>query len=318
MEAKRAGRTLWLLGVLALSLLCAALRRWQLATAFEGELNLPIPMAPASVALGCVLVMAAAVFGILAAGQRMTPPLREEERRRRWERALAAPGGLLGLGAVILAAFLMLLAAPLLWRSAWEIWHGARSGAEGSGLNAVLTAATGLSALVGFVGLMLVAGTSYRGRAQGKASILLPAVTGCLWLLELYRNHASDPVLWDYAPTLLAVMAGMLMYVDCGGLTLGRPRPRRILWMAAMTAVLSAVALAGAWQWWEALLLAAQLVMSLVVLSRLSLHLEHPTWASRVSIPEPDRGELWQQAEEENAQTGQAPAQEIQEEETHE
>jgi hypothetical protein len=45
----------WLAVTVALGLVCAALRRWQLVTAFEGELSLPIAWAPASVALACVL-----------------------------------------------------------------------------------------------------------------------------------------------------------------------------------------------------------------------------------------------------------------------
>ena len=92
MRNQRSSRPLWLLSALALALAAAALRRWQLASAFEGELSLPIPMAPASMALGCVLVIAGAVFGILCAGQRVANPPRGERRRNRWDRALAAPG----------------------------------------------------------------------------------------------------------------------------------------------------------------------------------------------------------------------------------
>ena len=64
MRNQRSGRPLWLLSALALALAAAALRRWQLASAFEGELSLPIPMAPASMALGCVLggLLAAATY----------------------------------------------------------------------------------------------------------------------------------------------------------------------------------------------------------------------------------------------------------------
>ena len=99
--------------------------------------------------------------------------------------------------------------------------------------------------------------------------------------MELYRGHAADPVLWDYVPMLLAIVAGMLMYMDWGGLSCGQPRPRRTLWLAGMTAVLSAVALAGEWQLGEVLMLCAQTVAAFVVLARLPVNLEHPSWASR-------------------------------------
>ena len=104
--------------------------------------------------------------------------------------------------------------------------------------------------------------------------------------------------------------------MDWGGLSSGQPRPRRTLWLAGMTAVLTAVALAGEWRWGEALLLLAQLVTSFVALNRLPVHLEHPTWATRVSVPEPER--QWRDEEEEEELPGEDPEREIQEEQSHE
>ncbi len=316
MKTQRSGRPLWLLCTLALALVAATLRRWQLATAFEGELNLAVPMAPASMALGCTLVIAGAAFGLLAAGQRVVEPPRGEKRKGRWDRALAAPGDSLGLGVMVLAAFLMLAAAPLLFRDGWELWRTFRDSVEKTGNNGILVMATAAASLAGGVGLMAVARAAYRGRGHGKSAIVLPAVNGCVWLMELYRGHAADPVLWDYVPLLLSVVAGMLMYMDWGGLSSGQPRPRRTLWMAGMTAVLTAVALAGDWQLGEALLLLSQLVTSFVVLSRLPVNLEHPTWATRVSVPEPEK--QWPDEGEEEEPSGESPAGEIQEEQPHE
>ena len=316
MRNQRSSRPLWLLSALALALAAAALRRWQLASAFEGELSLPIPMAPASMALGCVLVIAGAAFGILCAGQRVANPPRGERRRNRWDRALAAPGDPLGLGVMVLAAFLMLAAAPLLFREGWGLWRSFQNSVERTGNNGLLVMATAVTALAGCGGLLAAARAAYRGRGHGKSAIVLPAVNGCVWLMELYRGHAADPVLWDYVPMLLAVVAGMLMYMDWGGLSSGQPRPRRTLWLAGMTAVLTAVALAGSWQWGEALLLLAQLVTSFVVLSRLPVNLEHPSWAARVSVPEPER--QWRDEEEAEELPGEEPEREIQEEDTHE
>ena len=318
MKNQRSSRPLWLLSALALALISAALRRWQLATAFEGELNLPIPMAPASMALSCALVIAGAAFGILCAGQRVVDPPRGQGRKARWDRALAAPGDPLGLGVMVLAAFLMLAAAPLLLRSGWELWRTFQNSVEKTGDNGLLMMAAAVTSLAGCGGLLAAAQAAYRGKGHGKSAIVLPAVNGCVWLMELYRGHAADPVLWDYVPMLLAVVAGMLMYMDWGGLSSGRPRPRRTLWLAGMTAVLTAVALAGAWQWGEALLLLAQLVTSFVVLSRLPVHLEHPTWAVRVSVPEPERAWQDEEEEEEEDPSGAPPEREIQEEDTHE
>ncbi|HIT31729.1 MAG TPA: hypothetical protein IAC25_02695 [Candidatus Enterenecus stercoripullorum] len=316
MKTQRSGRPLWLLCTLALALAAAALRRWQLATAFEGELNLAVPMAPASMALGCTLVIAGAAFGLLAAGQRVVEPPRGEKRKGRWDRALSAPGDPIALAVMVLAAFLMLAAAPLLFQEGWGMWRTFQNSVDKTGNNGVLMLATAATSLVGGVGLLTVAQASYRGRGHGKGAIVLPAVNGCLWLMELYRGHAADPVLWDYVPLLLAVVGSMLMYMDWGGLSSGQPRPRRTLWLAGMTAVLTAVALAGDWQWGEALLLLSQLVTAFVVLSRLPVNLEHPTWAARVSIPEPEK--QWLDEGEEEEPSGETPAGEIQEEQPHE
>ena len=68
-------------------------------------------------------------------------------------------------------------------------------------------------------------------------------------------------------------------------------------------------------------------VAAFVVLARLPVNLEHPSWASRVSVPEPER--QWRGAdgadpdgekpeEEKPEEDAQTPGQEIQEEESHE
>ena len=326
MKARRSSRPKWLLCTLLLAVIAALLRRWQIETSFEGELNLAIPMAPASMALGCTLVIAAAVFGLLAAGQQVVEAPRKEQRQGRWDRAMAAPGDPIGLTVLVLAAFLMLAAVPFLFREGLSMWQMFRSGAEGVSNNGLLMLATAVTAFLAFVGLLVAGRSAYRG-SSGRGGAFLCAVNGCLWLMELYRGHAADPVLWDYVPMLLAIVAGMLMYMDWGGLSCGQPRPRRTLWLAGMTAVLSAVALAGEWQLGEVLMLCAQTVAAFVVLARLPVNLEHPSWASRVSVPEPER--QWRGAdgadldgekpeEERPEEDARTPGQEIQEEESHE
>ncbi len=108
--------------------------------------------------------------------------------------------------------------------------------------------------------------------------------------MESYRGHAADPVLWDYVPLLLAIICGMLMYLDCAGLSVGAPHPRRALWLAGATTVLSAVALAGGGEASGLLLLAAQLVAALCVLWRLPGNLVSLTaLAEEPAAAEPSR-----------------------------
>ena len=45
------------------------------------------------------------------------------------------------------------------------------------------------------------------------------------------------------APQLIAIVAGMAFYMDFAGMSAGAPRPRRLLWLAGMSAILSAASL---------------------------------------------------------------------------
>jgi hypothetical protein len=144
--------------------------------------------------------------------------------------------------------------------------------------------ATGVTAVLALAGLLATAKAGCRPvkRAAGSYAATLPAVTGCVWLMDAYRGHAADPVLWDYVPLLLAIAAGMLFYVELAGLSATTASPRRLLWTAGMTAVLSITALADGESRGDALLLLSQAVAALAVLWRLPPHLEEPP------APEPE------------------------------
>lgn len=307
MRMKTSGRRAWLVWTAVLAVVCALLRRWQMATAFEGELSLPIPRATATVVLTCVLVMGCAVLVLLAVYQQVVRPPRASERGRRWDMCFFAPGDRVFLGAMIVACFLALAAVPVLFSKGGGLWRLYRAslaaGIWAGGDNGVLTMVTALLALLAALGLFLTGRDGYRAgrRGQGGFAAALPAATGCAWLMRNYRSHAADPVLWDYVPLLLAIIAGMLMYMDWAGLSCTAARPRRTLWMAGMTVILSAVALATGEELGNALLLLSQMVAALAALWRLPPNLEHPpepgTPAGRRLAPTP---------------------QEIQEENTHE
>ena len=115
--------------------------------------------------------------------------------------------------------------------------------------------------------------------------------------MESFRAHAANPVLWDYAPLLLAIVCGMLFYMDVAGISAGVCRPRRLLWMAGMTFILSAAALASAVGngWADVLLLLSQMLGAAGVLWRLPPSLEslprtkarpHPRTLGEESIQE--------------------------------
>ena len=107
--------------------------------------------------------------------------------------------------------------------------------------------------------------------------------------MESFRAHAANPVLWDYVPLLLAIVCGMLFFMDFAGISAGASRLRRLLWMAAMTVVLSAPALMSATaekNWGDVLLLSAQLLTAAAVLWRLPPSLENPPPINGTPIPQ--------------------------------
>ena len=111
-------RTRWLVCALTAALAAAALRRWQLASAFEPPLGLSVPGAQASVILVCVLLMAAAWLAILA----LSGYSRAEGQGCRWDLVFLGTGDWVYPALAVLAALLALAAAPCLLWMGWGQW----------------------------------------------------------------------------------------------------------------------------------------------------------------------------------------------------
>ena len=285
------GRLCWTACVLAAAFVCAALRKWQLGSAFEEDTGLHISGAQASVILTCVLVMAAAWFTILA--------LYAPTPRRRWALVFLDTGDPLYPILMILAAFLALAAMPVLLKTGigqWRVYQDAvsRGDPQPPSNNGVLTMATAAGALLAFLGLLQMGWDALRPGRRGKGGFAaaLPGAAGCVWLMESFRAHASNPVRWDYAPLLLAIVCGMQLYMDFAGMSAESPRPRRLLWMSAMTIVLSAATLVSAraeGAWGDILLLASQCLAAAAVLWHLPPHLENRPISKGNFISRPGR-----------------------------
>ena len=84
-------RMLWLLCPVALGLLCAALRLWQLRSAFEGTFGLHIPRSPATMILTCVLVASVALLTLMAVRQPEKSPPRGHLHKL-WRKSGMMPG----------------------------------------------------------------------------------------------------------------------------------------------------------------------------------------------------------------------------------
>ena len=276
MKQTRKDSLIWLLTALCLAIFCIFARRWQLNSAFEGEFRLPIFAAPATIVLIALWVLAAAVFILLGLKTPVDPILREHP-----ELALSAQQDHLVLGGILCSACLSLIAAPSLLLDGYRMWtHFHSMPVYGDkipgGNNGVLVLITAASSALAFIALLVVAKLTFRGTAKGRLGILLPAVSNCLWLMEIYRASAPDPIRWNYVPLLLAIACGILFYLDWAAPYAGVCAPRRTLWMAGMTVVFSAAALAGTWSFSSAMLLFSQLIAALTVLWCVPKNLRYP------------------------------------------
>lgn len=274
-------RLSWLVCTLTGAVLAALLRAVQRSTAFEEPLGLAVPFAPASVILVCVLVIIGAALMVLA----VTQPIRRRPwakgQAHRWDLAFLDQDKKVYPALLLAAAFLALAAVPVLFvRGAGKLklWLDPAGQSGRPGDNGILVLLTAAAAFLAFLGLQQMARESFRPgrRGHGGFSAALPAVTGCVWLMESFRAHASDPVLWDYAPQLLAIVTGMLFYLDCAGMSAGAARPRRLLWLAGATVVLSALSAVGQREVSDLLLLGAQTLAAAAALWRLPHNLENP------------------------------------------
>ena len=291
MKNSVSGRTAWLISVGAAALAAALLRRWQLASAFEPDTGLATPGAQASVILVCLLLMAGAWLILLAMGRGGPDPA------RRWDMVFVTRGDPVFPVLTVASAALAALAVPVLFVvgvDQFQLYQMAReAGVQPPSNNGMLTLATAAGALLAALGLLQMGrdGLSPGRRGKGGFSAALPGVAGCVWLMESFRAHAANPVQWDYAPQLIAIVAGMGFYMDFAGMSAGAPRPRRLLWLAGMTVILSAAPLATvlaelsarlavggsllAAETGDALLLLSQLLAAAGVLWRLPPYLEH-------------------------------------------
>ena len=236
-------RILWLACTAAAALAAAALRRWQLRSAFEEYTGLAIPRAQASVILTCMLVMAGAWFAILCLTGRPLP------QRARWDQVFLTAGDPVYPVLEIAAAFFAIAAVPVLFIvgvDQFQLYQKMlKLRLQPPTNNGMLTLATASGAFLASLGLLQTGRDGLRPgrRGRGGFSATLPGVAGCVWLMESFRTHAANPVQWDYAPQLLAIVLGMAFYMDFAGMSAGVARPRRLLWTAGMAVMFSAIAL---------------------------------------------------------------------------
>ena len=157
MKKSISGRRPWLASTLAVALAAAALRRWQLSTAFDW-LGLAIPGAQSSVILVCLLLMAGAWFVILAVYQPVSKRPWSAGQAHRWDLVFLDSGDLVYPVLVVAAAFLAAASIPMLLPMGLDQWQtyqaAVKAHLQPPSNNGVLTLATAVGALLAFLGLL--------------------------------------------------------------------------------------------------------------------------------------------------------------------
>ncbi|MDE6590845.1 MAG: hypothetical protein K2K53_10985, partial [Oscillospiraceae bacterium] len=187
-------RASWLGSTAAAALAAAALRRWQLGSAFEEGTGLATPGAQASVILTCVLVMAGAWFVLLA----MQQPLAGQSGG--WDLVFLGTGDPVYPTLAAAAALLAAVSVPILFIVGVEQFQLYQemlaADLQPPTNNGILTLATAAGASLAALGLFQMGRDGLRPgqRGRGGFSAALPGVAGCIWLMESFRGHAANPV----------------------------------------------------------------------------------------------------------------------------
>lgn len=226
---------------LGLGLAAALLRMWQ-RSGYD-ESGLPQPMAVPAVVLTVFLVLCAGAFLYAALGQ---PKVLEDQRaalpRGQMAAALYTAGGVLVLagGAVNLLGFLRsyLTYSQTLFYSAEDQQEALRRFLSMD----LVTGVVALAAVPASIALLVRVKEIRAGAETVRPfAAVMPSVFCWLWLIKDFRQHTSNPIVWDYALLLLAIIALLISAYQRAGFAFGVGRPRRSVF-SSLTALVLAVA----------------------------------------------------------------------------
>lgn len=215
---------------------------WQRTAGYDAS-GLPVRFAFPSIVLAAFLVLCAG--GALFLALRQPKALEDQDAAQphgNVPSALLTAAGILILaaGALNLLSFFRnyLNYSQVLYATQEEQQDALRAFLSSSLLTGVLAVASVPTAAA----LLLRAREAKSGEGKPKPfAVLMPSVLCWLWLIEVYRGHTSNPILWDYVLLLLAVVALLAAAYERAGFALGVGKPRRTVF-SSLTALLLALA----------------------------------------------------------------------------
>lgn len=229
---------------LVLGAAAAGLRMWQRTAGYDGS-GLPVPFALPAVVLTLFLLLCAGALLYLALRQPKTMEAQSEALPRRVvpAAALALAGALLlaGGAASLLHFFRDYLAYSQVLYATQDEQQEALRGFLSAGLLALVLA---LAAVAASAALLLRAKRIKLDEEDpGGIAVSLPPLFCCVWLIEVYRQHTANPVLWDYVLLLLASVALLISTYERAGFSLGVGKPRRTVFSSLSALLLTVAAL---------------------------------------------------------------------------
>lgn len=219
------------------------LRFWQLNTVFDLD-GLPIRSATATLVITVVSLLLLALFAFFAISFGKEPPIRHTEPSAPLFVVLllfCAAGALSALSAVRRVQEIALMESR-------------------QPMAALLPYLLVLLSLCSALAFFSIAFRRYRKQAlHNSLALLLPAFSGCIWLMASYQTIAGDPFLTDYAFGLFAIMSALLAHYFIAAHSFQKARPIPIYFCAATALYFSLTALSGRSLWnADSLLLLAQ------------------------------------------------------------
>lgn len=221
-----------------LGALGAALRMWHRASSYDA-VGLPVSGTAAALVLPLFLILCA--LGCLLFALRQPASLSDQ--------SAAAPRGA-PAGALLAAAGVLLLAGGLLELKRFADGYLDLSQAiyfsskEKSVAVRVFFLSKVLCLAMSLASIPAAAALLYQARRAKTATeddyntfaALMPPLFAWLWLIETYRRHTANPILWDYVLLLLAAVALLLSSYFRAGFRfrLGKPWPALVLSLLAV------------------------------------------------------------------------------------
>lgn len=199
----------------ALGAVCVLLRWLQNMNAFEKDTGLAVPHHPLSIILAIALIGAAVALFMM---NRTLRSVRVEEDPEKALANVPAP-----LSAAIIAAGVVAAGGTVL------------AFFTGAGIAEKLTALLGLLSVPGLLFLPFL---SHWG-GFGAFLSLSPVSFFSVWFVVAYREYAKDPVLWNYAPLMLAIAASLYAVYRISAYFHYRAQPMKTLYACSLATVLN-------------------------------------------------------------------------------